>query len=84
MSVPFFLIWFVREKYAQYVLLIERKLILYFFLLNVSVARTTFNSEFIAELEVWIDQMEDELPSLRNFILPVNVHYYSHSIFFLY
>ncbi|XP_077995533.1 corrinoid adenosyltransferase MMAB-like [Glandiceps talaboti] len=32
--------------------------------------RTEFSSEVVAELETWIDMYTDQLPPLRNFILP--------------
>jgi cob(I)alamin adenosyltransferase len=35
------------------------------------VARTTFNAEHVEKLERWIDEMDDELPTLTAFILPV-------------
>ena len=33
--------------------------------------RSQFNEEHVANLESWIDQMDEQLPHLRNFILPV-------------
>lgn len=32
--------------------------------------KTRFNIEFVTLLESWIDQMDEVLPPLRNFILP--------------
>jgi ATP:cob(I)alamin adenosyltransferase len=37
--------------------------------------RTEFPSGVAEELEAWIDEMDDELPPLRNFILPVRSHF---------
>jgi cob(I)alamin adenosyltransferase len=36
-------------------------------------ARVTFAADHAATLEMWIDKMDEELPALKNFILPVSV-----------
>jgi hypothetical protein len=35
------------------------------------VDRTNFSEEHVSTLEAWIDEMDSQLPPLRNFILPV-------------
>ena len=35
-------------------------------------ARTTFSSHHVERLEAWIDKLDEELPELKNFILPVS------------
>jgi cob(I)alamin adenosyltransferase len=34
--------------------------------------RVKFNPKYVQMLEEWIDKLDEELPPLRNFILPVS------------
>lgn len=34
-------------------------------------SRVNFDEAHVSQLEAWIDAMDEELPALRNFILPV-------------
>ena len=42
--------------------------------------RVTFDAGATAKLETWIDAMDEELPQLRNFILPSGASTYCFSI----
>lgn len=35
--------------------------------------KTAFNKDLVTELEHWIDEYQDQLPPLKNFILAVNL-----------
>ena len=39
-------------------------------------ALTEFNVSHVTKLEKWIDELDDKLPPLTNFILPVRGMYY--------
>jgi cob(I)alamin adenosyltransferase len=39
---------------------------------EIKLEKVKFSDENITILEKWIDQMDNELPKLTNFILPVN------------
>lgn len=38
-----------------------------------SLDRTTFSESHVHKLEQWIDEMDNHLPELKNFILPVSL-----------
>ena len=40
---------------------------------SVSLDRTTFSESHVHKLERWIDEMDNHLPELKNFILPVSL-----------
>lgn len=40
------------------------------------VARIAFEESHVALVESWIDEMEESLPPLKNFILPVGLSLY--------
>ena len=37
-----------------------------------TIAKTTFSESHVQKLEQWIDKMDNQLPELKNFILPVS------------
>lgn len=41
-------------------------------ILFLSLAHTEFSMSHVTKLEKWIDELDDQLPPLTNFILPVN------------
>ena len=40
---------------------------------SASLDRTTFSESHVRKLEQWIDEMDNHLPELKNFILPVSL-----------
>ena len=40
---------------------------------SASLDRTTFSESHVHKLEQWIDEMDNRLPELKNFILPVSL-----------
>lgn len=70
--IPFSYLWFI------FMYLVKYSNLIYLILEN-----TEFKPTFTTDLEKWIDQYTEELPPLKNFILPVSSLYQVHTHNFL-